>query len=111
MDPSEIEFLAEEETTVSIVPNFSEGVLYLLSGDVGPLRAGLPVKVPLWMALNLRGRQKCRLLHPSWMELDKLEEVRKYKYFLCRENGRGRLKCRLLHPSWMELDKLEEGRK
>lgn len=44
MDPAEIEFLAENES-VRIVPNFSEGQLYLLTGDVGPFRAGLPIEV------------------------------------------------------------------
>ncbi len=59
MDPSEIEFLAES-LPVSIVPNFNEGAMYLLGGEAGPFRAGMPVKVPLWLAINLRGRSKCR---------------------------------------------------
>ncbi len=59
MDPSEIEFLSES-LPVSIVPNFNEGVMYLLSGEVGPFKAGMPVTVPLWLAVNLRGRSKCR---------------------------------------------------
>ncbi len=75
MDPAEIEFLAEDER-VRIVPNFNEGTLYLIEGDVGPFRAGQPVEVPLWVALNLRQRQKCRLLQPDWMTPDRLESVR-----------------------------------
>ena len=105
MDPSEIEFLAETES-VRIVPNFNEGQLYLLTGDVGPFRAGLPievqsttvqgthsqcnlilfiflcfscfffVQVPLWVGVNLRQRQKCRFLAPTWMSKEILEEVR-----------------------------------
>ncbi len=59
MEPSEIEFLAES-LVVSVVPNFNEGVMYLLSGEFGPFRAGLPLKVPLWLAVNLRSRRKCR---------------------------------------------------
>ena len=45
MDPAEIEFLAESATSIGIVPNFSEGTLYLLEGDVGPFRAGQPLQV------------------------------------------------------------------
>ena len=45
MDPAEIEFLAESASSIGIVPNFSEGTLYLLEGDVGPFRAGQPLQV------------------------------------------------------------------
>ena len=75
MDPSEIEFLAEKEP-IDIVPNFTHSVMHLIQGDVGPFRPGLPVKVPLWLAVNLRQRQRCRLVRPDWLTVDRLEEVR-----------------------------------
>lgn len=75
MDPAEIEFLATDQR-VSVVPNFNEGVLYLLEGDVGPFKAGLPLEIPLWVALSLRARRKCRVLQPSYLTADALEEVR-----------------------------------
>ncbi len=36
----------------------------------------MPLSVPLWLGLSLRQRQKCRLIQPSWMTLDNLEEVK-----------------------------------
>jgi len=75
MDPGEIEFLAEKEK-IDIIPNFTHGIMHLIQGDVGPFKPGLPVAVPLWLAVNLRQRQRCRLVKPSWMEVDRLEEVR-----------------------------------
>ncbi|XP_046391196.1 probable DNA replication complex GINS protein PSF2 [Ischnura elegans] len=75
MDPAEVEFLAEK-LMVEIVPNFNFDRVYLISGEVGPFRAGLPVKVPIWMAVNLRQRQKCRILVPDWMDVEKLEQVK-----------------------------------
>ena len=75
MDPAEVEFIAENKN-VSIVPNFNFDRIYLISGDVGPFRAGLPVQVPIWMATNLRQRQKCRIIAPDWMETEKLEQVK-----------------------------------
>ncbi|KAJ1530438.1 hypothetical protein ONE63_005344 [Megalurothrips usitatus] len=75
MDPSEVEFIAEKEL-VSIVPNFNNNVIHLICGDVGPFRAGLPVNVPIWMALNLRQRQKCRILAPDWLDVEKLEALK-----------------------------------
>ena len=44
-------------------------------GDCGPFRPGLPVSVPLWLALSLRQRQRCRIVRPDWLQLQTLEEV------------------------------------
>ncbi|GFO34772.1 DNA replication complex gins protein psf2 [Plakobranchus ocellatus] len=73
MDPSEVEFLAEKEH-VNIIPNFSQDTIFLISGDIGPFSAGLPVSVPLWLAVNLKQRQKCRVVPPDWMNLEVLQE-------------------------------------
>uniref|UniRef100_A0AAZ3QGB4 GINS complex subunit 2 n=2 Tax=Oncorhynchus tshawytscha TaxID=74940 RepID=A0AAZ3QGB4_ONCTS len=32
--------------------------------------------VPVWLALNLKQRQKCRIVPPEWMDVEKLEEIR-----------------------------------
>ncbi|XP_014204501.1 DNA replication complex GINS protein PSF2 [Copidosoma floridanum] len=74
MDPSEVEFLGEKKL-VSIVPNFSFGIIHLISGSFGPFRAGLPVKVPIWLALNLKQQQKCRIIAQEWMDTELLAEV------------------------------------
>ena len=75
MDPAEIEFLAEKDM-VKIVPNFTSNTLYLLEGDIGPFNAGLPLEVPIWLATDLRQRQKCRILQPDWMDIERLEEAK-----------------------------------
>ena len=94
MNPAEVEFLAENQS-IQIVPNFSHDRLYLICGEVwkirflsylqfiatvsqnvvfliskvGPFRPGIPVQVPLWLALNLKQRQKCRLTAPEWYSI------------------------------------------
>lgn len=73
MDPSEVEFLGEKQL-VSIVPNFNCDVIYLISGSVGPFRAGLPVKVPIWLAVCLKQKQKCRIVSQEWMDIEGLNE-------------------------------------
>jgi GINS complex subunit 2 len=73
MDPSEIEFLGEKKL-VSIVPNFNFDMIHLISGSVGPFRAGLPVKVPIWLAMCLKQKQKCRVINQEWMDLEGLNE-------------------------------------
>lgn len=75
MDPEEIEFIGEKEY-ISIIPTFNSNVVHLISGDVGPFRASLPVRVPLWMAINLKQQQKCKIQCPDWMEVEHLETVK-----------------------------------
>ncbi|XP_075996370.1 DNA replication complex GINS protein PSF2 [Genypterus blacodes] len=75
MDPAEVEFLSEKQT-VTIIPNFSLDRIFLICGDLGPFNPGLPVDVPVWLALNLKQRQKCRIVPPDWMDVEKLEELR-----------------------------------
>jgi len=75
MNPAEVEFLAENQT-IQIIPNFSHDRLYLICGEVGPFRPGIPVHVPLWLALNLKQRQKCRLSAPEWMTVETLTKVK-----------------------------------
>ncbi|XP_045194490.2 DNA replication complex GINS protein PSF2-like [Mercenaria mercenaria] len=73
MDPAEVEFLAEKEL-ITIVPNFTLDKIFLIGGDIGPFTAGLPIEVPLWMAVNLKQRQKARIRPPEWMDVEKLQE-------------------------------------
>ncbi|KAB1272214.1 Olfactory receptor 4S2 [Camelus dromedarius] len=65
MNSAEAEFLAEKEL-VTIIPDFSLDKIYLIGGDLGPFNPGLPVELPLWLAVNLKQRQKCRLAPPEW---------------------------------------------
>lgn len=73
MDPSTTEFLGEKQL-VNIVPNFNLDMIYLISGSVGPFRAGLPVKVPIWLAVCLKQKQKCRIISQEWMDIESLNE-------------------------------------
>ncbi|KAI5709013.1 hypothetical protein M8J76_008148 [Diaphorina citri] len=78
MDPAEIEFIAEDQN-VEIIPKFNHlNLIHLISG--------IPAKVPLWLAINLKQRQKCRLVLPTWMNLETLteikEEEKKSRFFI-----------------------------
>lgn len=75
MEASEIEFLAENEL-ITIVPNFSQAKLHLICGDCGPFTPSIPIQVPLWLAINLRQRQKCRILPPDWMTVENLTKIK-----------------------------------
>lgn len=48
---------------------WADGFHARLQGDLGPFNPGLPVDVPLWLALNFKQRQKCRIIPPDWMDV------------------------------------------
>jgi len=98
MDPSEVEFLAEREM-VKIVPNFTQDQIFLISGNIGPFSAGMPVSVPLWLAINLKQRQKCRILPPEWMDTEILKEKK-------QEEADSRFFMEMPNPFYMEITQL-----
>uniref|UniRef100_A0A0D6QZB7 DNA replication complex GINS protein PSF2 n=1 Tax=Araucaria cunninghamii TaxID=56994 RepID=A0A0D6QZB7_ARACU len=70
----EVEFLAEDEMT-NIIPNVRMDALNMICGDFGPFRPQIPVKVPLWLAIALKKRGKCRIQPPDWMSVERLTQV------------------------------------
>ena len=62
-----------EDEHISIVPNFNSNVLHFLNGDFGPFHSNLAIDVPLWLALALKERRKCRIEAPMWMSIDMLK--------------------------------------
>ncbi|KAG0266525.1 DNA replication protein psf2 [Mortierella polycephala] len=73
LTPLEIEFLAENEM-IEIEPFIASGQdLELLGGTLPPLRPQRLIKVPLWMAISLKKKQKCKIATPEWMTVESLQ--------------------------------------
>ena len=70
---SENEFLAEE-TLITITSAIDHQPFLFISGSFGPLQAGFPCEVPLWLAITLRKRGKCTIAVPEWMSVRSLEQ-------------------------------------
>uniref|UniRef100_A0A183B580 GINS complex subunit 2 n=1 Tax=Echinostoma caproni TaxID=27848 RepID=A0A183B580_9TREM len=51
-------------------------VIYLKANSVGPFFPNVPIRVPLWVALLLRQQQKCRIMPPDWLTVEKLNECK-----------------------------------
>lgn len=86
-----LEFLAEEEP-ISIFPRFTMETIRLASflspdaastsptsgdddasaGCVGPFTPNVPVSVPMWLAMMLRRKDRCKVMVPEWMTVDAL---------------------------------------
>ncbi|WWC58592.1 uncharacterized protein I303_101135 [Kwoniella dejecticola CBS 10117] len=82
LTPDELTFLAEEET-IDIVPLFSMTRVRLLSGIYGPFQPPSAAQVPLWLALSLKRKRKCRIVPPDWLGIDRLQTLLKEE----RENA------------------------
>jgi len=76
LSPSQMEFLAEDEL-ITIIPNFKLPALYFIKGNISALHPSVPVTVPLWLALLLKKRRKCKIQQPDWLDPDYLTEVLK----------------------------------
>lgn len=72
LSASEMEFVAED-TLVTITSNVDHPIFHFISGDFGPLIAGLPCELPLWLAITLRRKGKCIIQPPDWMSVESLE--------------------------------------
>jgi len=75
LTPEELEFFAQEEE-VEVMPTSEIPTMWLITGDVGPFEVGMPIKIPLWIALQLRADNKCNIIAPSWMTLSSMEKVK-----------------------------------
>lgn len=70
---AENEFLAEE-TLVEIIPNFDHPSFHFISGTFGPFETGVSIQIPLWFAISLNQKQKCKITIPEWLKVGYLEE-------------------------------------
>eukprot|EP00903_Cladosiphon_okamuranus_P006410 g6274.t1 len=71
---AELEFIAEDQL-IEIVPKFKHEKLHLIQGDFGPFVPQARAKVPLWLAITLKKRQKCQIVCPPFMSVGYLEHV------------------------------------
>ena len=108
--PQQLEFLASD-TLTEIIPTVSfdhasaKNVLCLLfsflsllkqlkkkkfplmGGTFGPMEPQVPVSVPLWLAVHLRKRNRCRIRPPAWLAKAPMEAL--LKVWKEEEEGEG----------------------
>jgi len=70
----EVAFFAGEEQ-VTIQARAPLPALQLLDGDIEAVGALHQQQVPLWLAVLLRRRGKCRIIAPEWLDPDRLDET------------------------------------
>lgn len=44
----------------------------VLQGEFGPFNPSMHSRVPLWLAVHLKQRQKCRIEPPDWMSVGEM---------------------------------------
>ncbi|XP_064641774.1 DNA replication complex GINS protein PSF2-like [Lineus longissimus] len=98
MEPAEVEFLAEKEL-VTITPNFALDTVFLIGGDIGPFNPALPIQVPLWLAVSFKQRQKCHIVPPDWMDVEKLQTKK-------QDEIESKIFTEMPNPHYMEVTQL-----
>jgi GINS complex subunit 2 len=69
-----LDFTAEEILVV-IIPSFTHPGFDFISYKIGQVDSGLPIEVPLWLAITLRKRGKCKIKIPDWLKVEYLEKL------------------------------------
>ena len=54
---------------------YSYYILTLLQGNFGPFETEIETEVPLWLAIQFKKNEKCKLHKPEWLSADTLERV------------------------------------
>ena len=67
------DFFQKQTYLVSILPLFQADTLFFISGEFGPFLPNKPVIVPLWLALYLRVRNKCRISPPDFLDSENIK--------------------------------------
>ena len=44
-----------------------------MQGEYGPFQPNFPVKVPMWVAVFLYNKKKCRIELPEWLTVGSLQ--------------------------------------
>jgi GINS complex subunit 2 len=73
VSPQECEFIAEE-TLITVTSHVNHQPFRFISGTFGPMRAGFPCDLPLWLAVTLRKKNEVTFQVPQWMTLEWLKE-------------------------------------
>uniref|UniRef100_A0A8R1DUE4 DNA replication complex GINS protein PSF2 n=1 Tax=Caenorhabditis japonica TaxID=281687 RepID=A0A8R1DUE4_CAEJA len=75
MNAEKCEFLAGNEP-IEVIPSISDDKpMHLISGDIGPFEAGVPVRIPIWIALLMKRKHHCKIVMPTWMDVEELKRI------------------------------------
>ncbi|BFZ61010.1 DNA replication protein psf2 [Saitoella coloradoensis] len=73
LTPAEISFIAEQTTTIQIIPRARLSPLELISTTTPDLRPPQRAEVPLWLGLLLKKQRRASLVCPGWLSVERLE--------------------------------------
>lgn len=81
MPTSDIATFRADDSIVEIIPDFDLSTPLNLSSTVpvGPFKAGIAAKVPLWMAVVLEQRSLATISPPAWLSMESLTAIIAYE--------------------------------
>uniref|UniRef100_A0A0N4ZKQ5 GINS complex subunit 2 n=1 Tax=Parastrongyloides trichosuri TaxID=131310 RepID=A0A0N4ZKQ5_PARTI len=63
-----------EQSLINFIPNFNTSEEEFCSSGVIKFTAGLPIEIPIWMAIMLKSRHKGSVVCPEWLNQRSLEQ-------------------------------------
>uniref|UniRef100_A0A7S3L587 DNA replication complex GINS protein PSF2 n=1 Tax=Amphora coffeiformis TaxID=265554 RepID=A0A7S3L587_9STRA len=75
---SELASFRSDDAVIEMIPQFALQqplVLHTSAKPVGPWQAGIPTKVPLWLACHLQTKRLCTVPTPAWLTVSNLSEI------------------------------------
>ena len=75
---SELASFRGDDAVIEMIPQFAlqqPFVLHTSAKPVGPWQAGIPTKVPLWLACHLQTKRLCTIPTPAWLTVSNLSEI------------------------------------
>lgn len=75
---SELAAFRADDAVIDIIPQFALQqplLLHTSAKQVGPWQAGIPTKVPLWLACHLQTKRLCTIPTPTWLNVNSLAEI------------------------------------
>jgi len=57
--------------------NLSFSIINIIKGTYGPFKPNKQIKIPLWLAVQLKKNKKCDIKTPNWFNKDFLSEILK----------------------------------
>jgi GINS complex subunit 2 len=74
MNASQVHFFAQDEL-IDVLPTAPLPEMRLVCGTFGPFAPMRPVRVPLWLAVELKRRGRARIKPPAWLDREYLRGV------------------------------------
>ncbi|ELP93321.1 DNA replication complex GINS protein PSF2, putative [Entamoeba invadens IP1] len=74
LTPTQLQFFSQDLAKISIQMNEPIGRIEMIVGHYGPFEKDHTYEVPLWVGLYFKTNKMCKVIIPSWLHVEQLEQ-------------------------------------